>query len=85
MLRGSPSESYNVGIDVSTTFNEIFSTFREDMHSPVLADLVPNPLKNYQYFTRADRTKTTKDIGFKPDFDLRSGIKKMLQNDIKSI
>ncbi|WMT44443.1 MAG: NAD-dependent epimerase/dehydratase family protein [Cuniculiplasma divulgatum] len=85
MLHGSPGESYNVGTGVSTTFNEIFNTVREEMHSQAQADHVPNPLKNYQYFTQADMTKTARDIGFKPEFDLRSGIRKMLQNDIKSI
>jgi hypothetical protein len=46
---------------------------------------VPNPLKNYQYFKEADRTKTTTGFGLRPEFDPRSGIRKMLQNDIKSI
>jgi UDP-glucose 4-epimerase len=84
MLHGSPGESYNIGTGVSTTFNEIFNTVREEMHSQVEADHVPNPLKNYQHFTQADTTKTERDIGFKPKFDLRSGIRKMLQNEIIS-
>ncbi len=85
MLHGSPGESYNVGTGVRTTFNEFFNTVREEMHSQAQADHVPNPLKNYQYFTQADRTKTGRDLEFKPEFYLRSGIRKMLQNDIKSI
>lgn len=85
MLHGLPGESYNIGTGISTTFNDIFNTVREEMHSSVQADYVSNPLKNYQYFTQADMTKTNRDLGFKPEFDLRSGIRRMLQYDIRSI
>lgn len=85
MLHGLPGEAYNIGTGISTTFNDIFKTVKEEMHSSVQADHVPNPLKNYQYFTQADMTKTNRDMGFKPEFDLRSGIRRMLQYDIRSI
>ena len=55
------------------------------MRSPVEAQHIPNPLKSYQYFTHADISKAKKDLSFIPDYDLRSGIKKMLDYDIKSI
>ena len=84
MERGKPGESYNIGTGTTTNFNDIYRMVAEEMHSEVQAEYVPNPLKNYQYFTHADITKARKDLGFNPEFDLRSGIRKMIA-ETKSI
>ena len=81
MLHGKSRESYNIGTGVSTTFNDIYAIVREEMQSELEAEHVPNPLANYQYFTRADMAKTRRDLGFMPEYDLRSEIRSMLQND----
>ena len=78
MERGIPGESYNIGTGTTTNFNDIYRMVAEEMHSEVQAEYIPNPLKNYQYFTQADITKARKDLGFDPEFDLRSGIRKMI-------
>lgn len=78
MERGIPGESYNIGTGTTTNFNDIYRMVAEEMHSEVQAEYIPNPLKNYQYFTQADITKVRKDLGFDPEFDLRSGIRKMI-------
>ena len=78
MERGKPGESYNIGTGTTTNFNDIYRMVAEVMHSEVQAEYIPNPLKNYQYFTQADITKVRKDLGFDPEFDLRSGIRKMI-------
>ena len=78
MERGIPGESYNIGTGTTTNFNDIYRMVAEEMHSEVQAEHIPNPLKNYQYFTQADITKARKDLGFEPEFDLRSGIRKMI-------
>ena len=78
MERGIPGESYNIGTGTTTNFNDIYRMVAEEMHSEVQADHIPNPLKNYQYFTQADIAKARKDLGFEPEFDLRSGIRKMI-------
>ena len=85
MDKGIPGESYNIGSGTSITFNEIYKMVKEEMRSPVEAKHIPNPLKNYQYFTLADISKAKKDLGFIPEYDLRKGIRKMLDYDIKSI
>jgi UDP-glucose 4-epimerase len=85
MLHGKPGESYNIGTGVSTTFNDIYTIVKEEMRSVLEPDYIPNPLTNYQYFTQADISKTKRDLGFTPEYDLRSGIRSMLQNDIRSI
>jgi nucleoside-diphosphate-sugar epimerase len=78
MERGLPGEAYNIGTGTTTKFNEIYRMVAEEMHSEVQAEHIPNPLKNYQYFTQADISKARRDLGFVPQFDLRSGIRKML-------
>ena len=84
MERGIPGESYNIGTGITTNFNDIYRMVAEEMHSDIGADHIPNPLKNYQYFTHADITKARNDLGFNPEFDLRSGIRKMI-TETKSI
>ena len=49
-----------------------------DFYDFIIFDRYSNPLKNYQYFTQADITKAKKDLGFEPEFNLRSGIRKMI-------
>ena len=78
MERGIPGESYNIGTGTTTNFNDIYRMVAEEMHSEIKAEHIPNPLKNYQYFTQADITKARKDLGFEPEFDLRTGIRKMI-------
>ena len=78
MERGKPGESYNIGTGTTTNFNDIYRMVAEEMHSEVQADHIQNPLKNYQYFTQADIRKARKDLGFEPELNLRSGIRKMI-------
>ncbi len=85
MLHGKSGESYNIGTGVSLTFNEIFKIVKDEMHSSIEAKYAPNPLKSYQYFTKADTSKTRRDLGFTPEYDIRSGVKDMLRYDIRSI
>ena len=81
MLHDKSEESYNIGTGVSTKFNDIYAIVKEEMHSELEAEHVPNPLANYQYFTQADMAKTRRDLGFMPEYDLRLEIMRMLQND----
>ena len=84
MERGKNGEAYNIGTGVSTSFNEIYSIVKEETHSSVAPKYVPNPLKNYQYFTQADMGKARRDLGFVPNHDLRLGIRKMIHADSRS-
>ena len=61
-----------------TAFNGIYAIVTEEMQSELEAEHVPNPLKHYQYLTKADMTKTRRDPGFMPEYGLRSGIRSML-------
>ncbi len=84
MEKGIPGEAYNIGTGVTTSFNDIYRIVAEEMHSDVKPRYVSNPLKNYQYFTQANIAKARRDLGFEPEFDLRAGIRKMIQADSRS-
>ena len=85
MEKGRPGESYNIGSGETKTFNEIYNVVKELMASSIEAEYVKNPLKSYQYFTKADISKAKNDLGFIPEYDLKTGINKMLSYDIDSI
>ena len=80
--KGKPGESYNVGTGISTDFNIIASMVKDITGSESEIRHVPNPLKSYQVFTQADMTKTRRDLGFMPKYDLRSAIQEMLMDSI---
>ena len=84
MEHGIPGEAYNIGTGVTTSFNDIYQIVAEEMHSDIKPRCVANPLKNYQYFTQADITKARRDSGFTPEFDIRSGVRKMIQAGARS-
>jgi len=77
--RGKPWEIYNVGTGVSTDFNTIFKIVKEEMNYEGQAVYVPNPLKSYQKFTQADMTKARRDLGFEPRYDIRKGVRRILE------
>ena len=79
-IGGRTGESYNVGTGVTTSFNNIYKIVREEMGSSVQAKYEKIPFQSYQLFTCADITKINKDTGFKPEFDLRAGIREILSN-----
>lgn len=85
MEKGVPGESYNIGSGESNTFNKIYQIVKEEMNSDLEAEYVKNPFRSYQYFTQADMSKARKDLGFIPEFDVRAGVKKMLNFDLDSL
>ena len=83
--RGKTGESYNIGTGISTDFNSIAKLVKEITGSDSPVEHIPNPLKSYQMFTQADLTKTSKDLGFRPEYDLRTAIKEMLEAERESL
>jgi len=84
MERGKNGEVYNVGTGVSNDFNTIFKIIKEEMNFDKDPIYIPNPLKSYQMFTQADITKSKKDLGFEPEYDIRKGVRKILE-EIRSL
>jgi len=79
MENGIPGETYNVGTGVSTEFNEIFQIVKEEMNYDGSPEYIPNPLRSYQMFTQADMSKTKRELKFSPEYDVRKGVRKMLE------
>ncbi|MEM0096891.1 MAG: NAD-dependent epimerase/dehydratase family protein [Conexivisphaerales archaeon] len=79
MERGRAGESYNVGTGTSTSFNRIFEIIREETGYAGSPAYVQNPLRSYQIFTQADISKSRKELGFEPRYDIRAGVRKILE------
>ena len=79
MEKGKAGEAYNIGTGISTDFNAIFKIIKEEMHSDIEAKYVKNPFTSYQMFTLANIEKARKELQFEPEYDIRAGVKRMLQ------
>ena len=79
MKNGTPGEAYNVGTGKSTDFNTVVQIVKEEMGYQGQAEYVPNPLKSYQMFTLADITKAREKLKFETRYDIRDGVKKMIE------
>lgn len=78
MKKGKTGEVYNIGTGHSTDFNTIFNIIKFETKFNRDAKYIRNPLKSYQYFTRADTSKAERDIEFRASFDIQKGIKEIL-------
>ena len=83
--RGKAGESYNIGTGITTDFNSIAKLVKEITGSDSSVEHIPNPLKSYQMFTQADLTKTSKDLDFRPKYDLRTAIKEILEAERENL
>ena len=78
MEKGKTGEAYNIGTGISTDFNTIYKIIKEEMNSNIEAKYEKNPFSSYQMFTQADMEKAKLDLGFTPEYDIRSGVREML-------
>ena len=78
-LNGKAGESYNVGTGISSDYNTIAGMVKQTTGSKSDIVHVPNPLRSYQMFTQADMSKSQRELGFKPEFDLKKAIENMFQ------
>jgi UDP-glucose 4-epimerase len=70
---------YNIGTSESYTLIEMVRILEELTGKKAKLEYIENPIKNYVKHTKASTKKIEKDFGFKPSFDLRSGIKDLLE------
>ena len=78
--KGKSGEVYNVGTGRTTDFNTIFEIVKMETRYEGDADHIQNPLNNYQLFTQADLNKTSEHLGFRPEYDIRRGIREILNS-----
>ena len=79
MKKGKPGEVYNIGTGITTDFNTIFQIVKKEMGYDGFPLYEPIPFKSYQMFTLADITKIQNDLKFEPKYDLREGVKKIIE------
>ena len=78
MENGKSGEAYNIGTGLTIDFNAIYKIIREEMYSNVEPKYETIPFSTYQMFTQANIEKARNDLGFSPEYDIKSGIKEML-------
>jgi len=81
---GRSGEVYNVGTGNALTFNEIEKIIAKEMDFEKDPVYIKNPLKHYQTFTQADTTKAKKELKFVARFDIKKGIREMLDKAAKA-
>jgi UDP-glucose 4-epimerase len=72
LLEQGDAEIYNVGTGAATSFNRI-----AQMIDPNHIQYVPNPLSDYQYYTKADTRRLRQTLGDYRPADLPTGIRNM--------
>ena len=80
MEKGVPGETYNIGSGRSTAFNAIFDIVKRETGYEGEAEYVKNPLKSYQEFTLADISKSKRILDYSPQFDIRMGVRDILDS-----
>lgn len=67
---------YNVGTAKARSFQDIVDILQLELKTDAKCEYMPNPyVGSYQFFTQADITSTTKELGYEPRFSLEDGIK----------
>jgi len=72
LLEKGDEEIYNIGTGAATSFNDIAR-----MIDPHRIQYVPNPLRDYQYYTKADTRRLRETVGDYRPADVLTGIRKM--------
>ena len=77
--KAKAGKAYNIDTGISTDFNTIYKIIKQEMHSDIEAKYIKNPFTSYQMFTMANIEKARKELQFEPEYDIRAGVKRMLQ------
>lgn len=73
------TQELNVGYGVEHTFNQVVDIINQELGKNLDPIYVPVPIKIYAHRLWADMAITEKAIGFKPQINLREGIKRVLK------
>jgi len=65
---------YNVGSGRGRSFNAVIRSLNAALGTSLQPDYFDNPYDFYQTFTEADLTRSRRDLGYLPKFDLESGV-----------
>lgn len=65
---------YNVGSGRGRSFNAVIRSLNAALGTSLEPDYFDNPYDFYQTFTEADLTRSRRDLGYSPRFDLETGV-----------
>ncbi len=72
---------YNIGTGTARSFESIVDILQDKLDIDNGKEYIPNPYVNqYQHFTQADITDSTKYLDYKPAFSLESGIEDYIED-----
>jgi ADP-L-glycero-D-manno-heptose 6-epimerase len=66
---------YNVGSGRSRSFNAVVRSLNSALGTTLDPDYFDNPYDFYQTFTEADLTRSKRDLGYAPKFELEDGVR----------
>jgi len=79
MRGGKPGEVYNIGTGSITTFNEVVQFLNLSLGRKIAPKYIPNPIHNYIPLTGASIEKARKELGFVSRYELKDGIRKLVE------
>ena len=71
--------NYNLGTGVTTTVNDMIKILNQKMNTNIEPKYIENKVKNYVTVTRADTSKSERELGFRAKISLEKGIEKIIQ------
>ncbi|MBP9891384.1 MAG: ADP-glyceromanno-heptose 6-epimerase [Planctomycetes bacterium] len=74
-MNGGKSGVFNAGSGEARSFNDVISVLNHEMETNFKPEYIENPFAFFQPFTQADLTRSTGELGYKPKYNLESGIK----------
>jgi len=70
---------YNVGTGVETSFNEVLMTINAQLGTTIRAEYQKNPIKNYVQQTMANISLASRELGYRPRWNISNGIKSLVR------
>ncbi|MFJ9813971.1 NAD-dependent epimerase/dehydratase family protein [Streptomyces sp. NPDC101151] len=73
-----PTQEFNVGTGVETSFSDVLSMIGEEAGRPVEPEFVDVPITIYARRLWADVTRATGVLGFRHEIDVREGVRRVV-------
>ena len=70
---------YNVGTGVETSFNEVLKIINAQLGTAIRAEYQKNPIRNYVQQTMADISLASKELGYRPRWNVANGVKSLVK------
>lgn len=71
--------SLNLGFGVDYSFLDVVRIIGEELGVEPKPQFVPIPIQIYAHLLLSDNSKLERELGFKPEIDLRSGIRRIIE------